>query len=196
MFRDPENALLPNWKHMPVGYHGRASSIVVSGTPLRRPMGQTAPTPRRRQFLDLLDCSTSNWRWPSSPSTASRSASESRRRSREPHLRFGSLQRLVCPRHPKVEYVPLGPSRKATLLFNLPVIVTLEALDHLRCWTQQDPEVLDYLKYEGDSHYDVPPEVEIILKVPPQVKSSAAPTSVTCIGTCVNNWLTTQSMDA
>ena len=43
MFRDPENALLPNWKHMPVGYHGRASSIVVSGTPIRRPSGQTRP---------------------------------------------------------------------------------------------------------------------------------------------------------
>ena len=46
MFRDPDNALLPNWKHMPVGYHGRASSIVVSGTPIRRPMGQTRTRPR------------------------------------------------------------------------------------------------------------------------------------------------------
>src|SRR5690606_16760513 len=43
MFRDPANALLPNWKHLPVGYHGRASSIVVSGTPLHRPMGQSKP---------------------------------------------------------------------------------------------------------------------------------------------------------
>ena len=43
MFRDPENALLPNWKHIPVGYHGRASSIVVSGTPIQRPKGQTIP---------------------------------------------------------------------------------------------------------------------------------------------------------
>lgn len=41
MFRDPANALLPNWKHLPVGYHGRASSIVVSGTPIHRPKGQT-----------------------------------------------------------------------------------------------------------------------------------------------------------
>lgn len=41
MFRDPENALLPNWKHLPVGYHGRASSILVSGTPFHRPKGQT-----------------------------------------------------------------------------------------------------------------------------------------------------------
>jgi fumarylacetoacetase len=41
MFRDPDNALLPNWKHIPVGYHGRASSIVVSGTNIHRPVGQT-----------------------------------------------------------------------------------------------------------------------------------------------------------
>src|SRR5690606_23213374 len=40
MFRDPKNALLPNWKHLPVAYHGRASSIVVSGTPIYRPKGQ------------------------------------------------------------------------------------------------------------------------------------------------------------
>jgi fumarylacetoacetase len=43
MFRDPANALLPNWRHLPVGYHGRASSIVVSGTPIRRPAGQVLP---------------------------------------------------------------------------------------------------------------------------------------------------------
>lgn len=41
MFRSKENALMPNWKHLPVGYHGRASSVVVSGTPLHRPHGQT-----------------------------------------------------------------------------------------------------------------------------------------------------------
>ncbi|MEO0403716.1 MAG: fumarylacetoacetate hydrolase family protein, partial [Bacteroidota bacterium] len=43
MFRDPKNALLPNWKHLPVGYHGRASSIIISGTPVRRPKGQQKP---------------------------------------------------------------------------------------------------------------------------------------------------------
>jgi len=43
MFRDPNNALLPNWKHLPIGYHGRASSIIVSGTPIHRPKGQTKP---------------------------------------------------------------------------------------------------------------------------------------------------------
>merc|ERR1712142_689830 len=43
MFRGKENALMPNWKYLPVGYHGRASSVVVSGTPIRRPLGQTKP---------------------------------------------------------------------------------------------------------------------------------------------------------
>ncbi len=43
LFRDPENALMPNWKHIPVGYHGRASSIIVSGQPIHRPKGQKKP---------------------------------------------------------------------------------------------------------------------------------------------------------
>ena len=43
MFRDPENALLPNWLHIPVGYHGRSSSIIPSGIPVHRPQGQTLP---------------------------------------------------------------------------------------------------------------------------------------------------------
>jgi fumarylacetoacetase len=43
MFRGPDNALLPNWLHLPVAYHGRASSVVVSGTPVRRPLGQSKP---------------------------------------------------------------------------------------------------------------------------------------------------------
>jgi len=45
MFRGKDNALMPNWKHLPVGYHGRASSVVVSGTPVRRPNGQTRCVP-------------------------------------------------------------------------------------------------------------------------------------------------------
>ena len=43
MFRGKENALMPNWTHLPVGYHGRASSVVLSGTNIRRPVGQTKP---------------------------------------------------------------------------------------------------------------------------------------------------------
>ena len=43
MFRGKENALMPNWTHLPVGYHGRASSVVLSETSIRRPVGQTKP---------------------------------------------------------------------------------------------------------------------------------------------------------
>jgi fumarylacetoacetase len=43
MFRDPDNALMPNWLHIPIGYNGRASTVVVSGTPIHRPLGQIKP---------------------------------------------------------------------------------------------------------------------------------------------------------
>lgn len=43
MFRGKENALMPNWLHLPVGYHGRSSSVLVSGTPIKRPSGQSKP---------------------------------------------------------------------------------------------------------------------------------------------------------
>jgi len=60
MFRDPENALLPNWKHIPVGYHGRASSIVVSGEAVHRPKGQTIPNHSKPYFS--LDCNFRGFR--------------------------------------------------------------------------------------------------------------------------------------
>ena len=55
MFRGKENALMPNWTHLPVGYHGRASSVVLSGTNVRRPVGQTKPKMPMLQFLDLVN---------------------------------------------------------------------------------------------------------------------------------------------
>lgn len=52
MFRGPDNALQPNWTHLPVGYHGRASSIVLDGTPIRRPKGQVGPPPGQTEIKD------------------------------------------------------------------------------------------------------------------------------------------------
>ena len=66
MFRGPENALMPNWLYLPVGYHGRSSSIVVSGTPIRRPNGQTRPDPGEKTLLfkyvhvHVCDCVCNN----------------------------------------------------------------------------------------------------------------------------------------
>jgi fumarylacetoacetase len=51
LFRDPANALQPNYKHIPVGYHGRASSVVVSGTPIRRPNGQILLDPKAEKKI-------------------------------------------------------------------------------------------------------------------------------------------------
>lgn len=56
MFRGKENALMPNWKYLPVGYHGRASSVVVSGTPIRRPYGQTIPVDGKSFVKMLANC--------------------------------------------------------------------------------------------------------------------------------------------
>ena len=165
MFRDPENALLPNWKHMPVGYHGRASSIVVSGTPLRRPMGQTRPDPEApptfgpSRLLDF-ELEMAFITFDGKPLGERITTSEA-----EDHI-FGLVlfNDWSARDIQKWEYVPLGPFLGKNFGSSIsPWIVTLEALDHLRvAGPQQDPAVLDYLKYEGDGHYDVPLEVEII----------------------------------
>ena len=165
MFRDPENALLPNWKHMPVGYHGRASSIVVSGTPLRRPLGQTRPDPEApptfgpSRLLDF-ELEMAFITFDGKPLGERITTSEA-----EDHI-FGLVlfNDWSARDIQKWEYVPLGPFLGKNFGSSIsPWIVTLEALNHLRvAGPQQDPAVLDYLKYEGDGHYDVPLEVEII----------------------------------
>ena len=165
MFRDPENALLPNWKHMPVGYHGRASSIVVSGTPIRRPMGQTRPDPEAPPVFGpsrLLDfeLEMAFVTFDGKPLGERITTAEA-----EDYI-FGLVlfNDWSARDIQKWEYVPLGPFLGKNFGSSIsPWIVTLEALNHLRvAGPQQDPEVLDYLKYEGNSHYNVPLEVEII----------------------------------
>jgi fumarylacetoacetase len=165
MFRDPENALLPNWKHMPVGYHGRASSIVVSGTPIRRPMGQTRPDleappvfgPSRLLDFELEMAFVT---FDGKPLGERITTAEA-----EDYI-FGLVlfNDWSARDIQKWEYVPLGPFLGKNFGSSIsPWIVTLEALDHLRvAGPEQDPEILDYLKYEVNSHYDVPLEVEII----------------------------------
>ena len=165
MFRDPENALLPNWKHMPVGYHGRASSIVVSGTPLRRPMGQTRPSDDQPPVFGpsrLLDfeLEMAFVTFDGKPLGERITTAEA-----EDYI-FGLVlfNDWSARDIQKWEYVPLGPFLGKNFGSSIsPWIVTLEALDHLRVsGPKQDPDVLDYLAYEGDSHYNVPLEVEII----------------------------------
>jgi fumarylacetoacetase len=165
MFRDPENALLPNWKHMPVGYHGRASSIVVSGTPIKRPNGQTRPDdtappvfgPSRLVDFELEMAFITHGGKPLGERIPTEEADD---------FIFGlALFNDWSARDiQKWEYVPLGPFLGKNFGSSVsPWIVTLDALAPYRVkGPEQDPAILPYLESTGDAHYDVALEVEII----------------------------------
>lgn len=164
MFRDPENALLPNWRHIPVGYHGRSSSIVVSGVDIHRPMGQTKPNenapifgPSQRLDFELemgfiigkhteVGC-----RIPTAEA--------------ESHIFGLALFNDWSARDiQKWEYVPLGPFLGKNFASSLGAwIVTIEALEPFKvAGPVQNPPVLPYLEYRGDRNYDIKLEVSII----------------------------------
>ena len=164
MFRDPENALLPNWKHIPVGYHGRASSIIVSGQPIHRPKGQTMPNglespvfgPTKRLDFELeigFICGKET-KLGESVSTA----------NAEDYI-FGMVlfNDWSARDIQKWEYVPLGPFLAKNFASSIsPWVVTLEALEHFKlAGPKQEPEVLPYLTYEGEKNYDIHLEVGI-----------------------------------
>jgi len=165
MFRDPENALLPNWKHLPVGYHGRASSIVVSGTPIRRPRGQQIPNDSKQpvygvsKLMDFeLEMGFVIGRKTELGDTVSTVEAED--------YIFGlSLFNDWSARDiQKWEYVPLGPFLGKNFGSTMaPWIITMDALEPFRvAGPVQDPPVLPYLEYEGKKNYDVNLEVEIL----------------------------------
>lgn len=158
MFRDPENALLPNWKHLPVGYHGRASSIVVSGTPIHRPKGQTMPPdaekpvfgPSKRLDFELEMAFITNSYTDLGESVSIEEA--------EDHIFGLTLFNDWSARDiQKWEYVPLGPFLAKNFGSSVsPWIVTLEALNPFRVeGPKQKPEVLPYLKFEGNKNFDI-----------------------------------------
>ncbi len=164
MFRDPANALLPNWKHLPVGYHGRASSIVVSGTPIQRPSGQILPKgaeqpvfqPSARLDFELemafIIGKESQLGQPISTAAAA-------------DYIFGlALFNDWSARDiQQWEYVPLGPFLGKNFGSSIsPWIVTLEALEPFKVnGPVQEPAVLPYLQFEGPWNYDIALEVGI-----------------------------------
>ncbi|MCT2406977.1 fumarylacetoacetase [Chryseobacterium antibioticum] len=162
MFRDPENALLPNWKHLPVGYHGRASSIVVSGTDINRPKGQTKPAdaekpvfgPSKQLDFELEMAFILNRNSDMGESISTKEAEEAI---------FGMVvfNDWSARDIQAWEYVPLGPFLGKNFGSSIsPWVVTLEALEPFRTASpKQDPEVLDYLQFEGDKNYDINLEV-------------------------------------
>lgn len=158
MFRGKENALMPNWKHIPVGYHGRASSIVVSGTPLRRPNGQQLPQDADApvfgpcKLLDFelemafITCGENPLGDPIPVDKA------------EDHIIGLVLFNDWSARDiQKWEYVPLGPFLAKNFGSSVsPWVVTLDALEPFRvAGPKQEPPVLPYLRFEGQKNYDI-----------------------------------------
>ena len=158
MFRDPDNALLPNWKHIPVGYHGRASSIVISGTPLHRPKGQTiAPDAKQPDFgpAKLVDFELEM----AFITCGGNKLGDAIPTKEAENYIFGfTLFNDWSARDiQKWEYVPLGPFLAKNFGSSMsPWIVTMEALEPFRIsGPKQEPEVLPYLKFAGDYHFDI-----------------------------------------
>ncbi len=164
MFRDPENALLPNWRHIPVGYHGRSSSIVVSGTNIHRPNGQTKPNQSELPVFGpsrLVDFELEMAFITGKKSNLGESIST---HEAEDYI-FGMIlfNDLSARDIQKWEYVPLGPflSKNFGSVIS-PWIVTLDALEPFRTdGPMQTPAVLPYLEYSGRKNYDIKLEVFI-----------------------------------
>lgn len=166
MFRDPKNALLPNWKHIPVGYHGRASSIVVSGTPIRRPKGQMkSPESENPHFgatikldfeLEMAFVTCAN-----TPLGTALTVSEA-----EENI-FGMVlfNDWSARDIQQWEYVPLGPFLGKNFASTIsPWIVTLDALEPFRAAGPiQKPKVLPYLEFEGEKNLDI--NLEVFIKI-------------------------------
>lgn len=162
MFRDPQNPLLPNWKHIPIGYHGRASSIVVSGTGIHRPVGQI----KSAEAVNPLLAPTQMLDFELEMAFITGHSTELGTRipvHRAEEYIFGLVlfNDLSARDIQKWEYIPLGPfvSKNFGSVIS-PWIVTLDALEPFRVeGPEQIPEPLPYLRYEGKGNYDINLEV-------------------------------------
>ncbi len=166
MFRGKENALMPNWLHIPVGYHGRSSSIVVSGTPIHRPYGQTLPAgetqpvfgPSQRVDMELETAFIT---------TAANNLGEPIPVDEAPEYIFGMVvfNDWSARDIQKWEYVPLGPFLGKSFASTIsPWIVTMDALEPFRCESpKQEVKPLPYLQQSRtDNSYDI--KLEAILE--------------------------------
>lgn len=164
MFRGKENALMPNWLHLPVGYHGRASSVVISGTDITRPSGQTKtdneelPKFGPSKLLDFeleMGCFISQGNQLGHPINVNDALQKI----------FGLVivNDWSARDIQKWEYVPLGPFLAKNFATSIsPWIVTLEALEPFKIPnTEQEPEPLPYLKPVKNWTYDIILEVAI-----------------------------------
>ncbi|MEH2623860.1 fumarylacetoacetase [Bradyrhizobium sp. AZCC 1719] len=164
MFRGKDNALQPNWLHMPIGYNGRASTVVVSGTPVRRPRGQLKPpTADMPSFgpCKRLDFELEMGVVVGQPSLMGEMINE--KQAEEMIFGFVILNDWSARDIQQWEYVPLGPFQAKVFATSIsPWVVTREALEPFRLnGPVQDPKPLPYLQQTQPNNYDMALEVDL-----------------------------------
>ena len=164
MFRDPKNALLPNWSELPVGYNGRASSVVVSGTDLVRPSGQIKLPNEERPVFSACRKLDFELETGFIVGKATALGEPIAIEEAENHI-FGMvlLNDWSARDIQQWEYVPLGPFNSKTFGTSIsPWVVTLEALEPFRCAAPvQEPQPLPYLRENTANNYDIHLQVAI-----------------------------------
>ena len=176
MFRGAENALPPNWLHIPIGYNGRASSVVVSGTEVRRPWGQVKrPDEKSPVFAPSarFDIELEIGAVVGTPSSGPLSVKEA-----DAHIFGYVLLNDWSARDIQAwEYQPLGPFQsKATATTISPWIVTADALKPFRCGTpQREVSLLPHLQDDGPMLYDI--DLEVALSPPGHTPQTIAETN-------------------
>lgn len=165
MFRDPANALLPNWLHLPVGYHGRSSTIVPSGIPVHRPNGQTLPADATQPVFGPSRLVDFELEMAFITTDANIMGESIPVEEAEDHI-FGMVlfNDWSARDIQKWEYVPLGPFLAKNFASSVsPWIVTLDALEPFRTAgpSQTDPKPLEYLQLEGEHAFDIKLQVAI-----------------------------------
>ncbi len=158
MFRDPANALLPNWKHLPVGYHGRASSIIISGTDFHRPKGQTKPDDAKPPIFG--PCKSLDFELETAfiIGKGTQLGESITIADADQHIFGMVLFNDWSARDIQTwEYVPLGPFLAKNFASTIsPWVVTLDALEPFRvAGYKQEPKVLPYLEYTGNKNIDI-----------------------------------------
>ena len=190
MFRDPENALLPNWLHLPVAYHGRSSTIVPSGTPVRRPLGQTYPKGADTPVFGPSKLVDFELEMAFITTDANVLGEPIPIEEAEDYI-FGLVlfNDWSARDIQKWEYVPLGPFLAKNFASSIsPWIVTLDALEPFRVQSpEQDPEPLPYLRQRGNHSFDITLEVDL-------TPDKATPTTVTRSNFKYMYWTMAQQM--
>lgn len=177
MFRGLENALMPNWLHIPVGYHGRSSSIIPSGINVRRPNGQTLPQDANKPIFGPSKLVDFELEMAFITTDANVLGEPIPVNEAEDHI-FGLvlLNDWSARDIQKWEYVPLGPFLAKNFATSIsPWIVTLDALQPFKVeGPKPEEEQLPYLQYQGKKSYDINLEVYIVPDNGKQTKVSTS----------------------